>query len=130
MQKVLECYYIPFNEYPYIPYGEKGIQTKTPCLLFPFDVRIEEHKRGLTRVKKLLTKGICSGKFDDALTTCVIKMDGKTYVIDKEGVVKCGNKMYYMKPGDFLWLFSFIEGQIEFLNRDRERKAKAKSVDK
>jgi hypothetical protein len=122
MKMNIECYYISFTEYPYIPLGEKGIQDEAYHLLLPLNIKTEEDTRNLKRLKRVLNKGICPGKFDDSLTTCVIKFENKKYIIDKEGIVKCGSNAYYMKPRDFLWLFFFIEGKIEFIERDKTRK--------
>jgi hypothetical protein len=109
----IECYYLSVLVYPYIGLGTKGVQTQRYFLPISFDTDDLLDKNNLDRMRKLLSKGICAGKFDDSLTTCAITVDKNKYFIDKKGVIKFKNKSYYINPGEFIWLYVFLEGELD-----------------
>jgi hypothetical protein len=109
----IECYYLSILVYPYVGLGTKGIQTQKYFLPISFDTDDLLDKNNLEKIQKLLNQGICNGKFDDSLATCIIIINNNKYIIDKRGVIKFKNKSYFVNPGDFVWLYDFLENQLD-----------------
>ena len=103
------CYYIPFRVFPIAAINEKEIEIEKYRILLKFNISERGDKYAYDRILSMCWSGICKSRINSELITLLMYVNGKKIYIDKNGVLKNGNKQHYISPGDFLWLYEYIE---------------------